>query len=287
MAQRNLPEWGLHPRAPAGDYRLWPAANFSAIKKFSLTPAHVYQELTDPGQETDAMRFGTATHTAILEPELFSQLYVRGAAGDLTRKGPRDENSQIKADNPGKILVRDKEWPKLAAMRDAVWRHPRAREVLSGQGHTELSYLWADPATGLACKARVDRLGMSREGWPCIVDLKSFGEMGGRLTQYAIEKVIFDRQYHIQAAHYSAGLSVIAECPRRYILLLVEKKAPFGVRMVEVEFAAMELGKRQVARWMKLLKKCQDSGQWPGWGEDFDPMGVPPYAYSQEPEDDE
>jgi exodeoxyribonuclease VIII len=287
MAQGNLPEWGLHPRTPAGEYRLWPAANFSAIKHFDLTPMHVYQELTDPSDETDAMRFGTATHTAILEPERFSQLYVRGAAGSLSTKGPREANNQIKADNPGKILVRDKEWPKLVAMRDAVWRHPRAREVLSSEGCTEVSYIWKDPATGLACKARIDRLGMSREGWPCIVDLKSFGEMGGRLTDNAIKKVIHNRQYHIQAAHYSNGLNQIAPFQRRYILMMVEKKPPFAVRMVEIDFASMELGKRQVARWLKKLKKCEDSGEWPGWGEDFDAIGVPEYAYSQEPEDDE
>ncbi|MBW2560005.1 MAG: PD-(D/E)XK nuclease-like domain-containing protein [Deltaproteobacteria bacterium] len=283
---RDLPTWGLHPRTPAAAYRLWPAANYSSIKQFYYTPLHVYQELTDPSEETDAMRFGTATHTAILEPERFEHLYVRGAAGNLRSKGPKDENEQIKFDNPDKQIVRDKEWPKLMRMRDRVWEHPRAREVLSSEGFTELSYLWVDPVTSLACKARIDKLGGSDDGWPIALDLKSFGEKGGRLTDSAIERVIHDRQYHIQAAHYLNGLDVLSPSQRRFILLLVEKSAPFAVRMVEIDFAALELGRRQIDRWLKRLKKCQETGEWPGWSTGFDPIGVPAYAYSQEEEDE-
>lgn len=280
-----LPAWGLHPRTSIREYRTWTAANYSALKEFRYTPRHVYQYLTDPLADTTATQIGTATHIAVLEPERFEAEYVRGAAGDLRGKGPRDENNRIKFENPEKELIRFDDWPKLAAMRDAVWAHPRAREVLSGEGFTELSYLWQDPATDLACKARVDHLGMSREGWPCILDFKTFGERGGRLTRSAIESVIFERSYHIQAAHYSNGLNVLEPFQRRYILLLVEKEPPHGVRMVEMDFPSLELGRRQVARWLVQLKACEESGNWPGWSEDFDPMGVPPFAFTQEEEE--
>jgi hypothetical protein len=287
MTKEIMPEPGLHPRTPEREYRLWPAANYSAIKNFEYTPAHVYQYLIDPPASSPAMELGTALHTAILEPERFAERYVRGAAGALNRVGPKRENEQIKADNPGKQLIRDADWPKITMMRDAVWRHPRAQEVLSGEGYNEAAYLWKDPATGLACKARVDRIGMSREGWPCVVDYKTFGDKGGRLTDGAIERTIADRQYHIQGAHYTNGLDVIAPCARRYILLMQEKAAPFAVRLVEIDFAAMELGKRQLRRWLKQLKQCQESGVWPGWSEDFDAIGVPTWEYTKEPEDEE
>jgi hypothetical protein len=284
---RALPKWGLHPRTPEGEYRLWAAANYSALKEFRFTDRHAYQALTDPSEETDAMRFGTATHTAILEPQLFEELYVIGAEGSLNKKGPKDENEQIKFDNPGKRLIRFVEWPKILRMRDAVWEHPRAREMLSSEGFTEVSYLWADPSTGLACKARIDKLGGTEDGWPCAVDLKSFGEKGGRLTEHAIESVIYERQYHIQAAHYLNGLDALSPFQRRFVLLLVEKKPPFGVRCVEMSLGALELGQRQIARWLKRLKKCQDTEQWAGWSTGIDCMGVPPYAFTQEPEDDD
>lgn len=287
MTHPKLPEWGLHPRTPEGEYRLWPAANYSALKEFDSTPLHAYQHLIDPPPPTPAMELGTALHTAILEPERFSERYVRGAAGALNRKGPREENHRIKAENPDKQLIRDADWPKIVAMRDAVWRHRRAREVLSGDGYNEIAYLWADSATGLACKARVDRIGMSLEGWPVVMDYKTFGEKGGRLSQYAVESVIYDRMYHIQAAHYLNGLHAIGPFQRRYVLLLQEKAAPFAPRTVEIDFAALELGKRQVARWLDQLKRCQDSGEWPGWSDDFDRMGVPHWAYKREEEQEE
>ena len=283
----QLPEWGLWPRTPEGVYRRWPAANYSALKQFRYTPAHVYQSLIDPPASTPAMELGTASHIAVLEPERFSQRYVRGAAGNLNRKGPRDENDQIKADNPDKQLVRDADWPKIIAMRDAVWRHPRAAELLEGEGYNEAAYCWKDLATDLACKAKVDRISMTRDGWPIVLDYKTFGEYGGYLTDRAIERVIGERQYHIQAAHYLNGLYEIAPTQRRYVLLMQEKAAPFAVRLVEIDFAAMELGRRQVARWLVLLKRCQDAGVWPGWSEDFDQLGVPPWEYSQEEQDDD
>ncbi len=286
MAQKALPNWGLHPRASELEYRLWRAANYSALKNFRYTPQHVYQYLTDPPKETDSMAMGTALHTAVLEPERFSRRYVRGAAGNLNRKGPREENDEIKAENPDKQLIRYDEWPSIAGMRDAIWAHPLAAEVLSGEGFTEIAYLWQDPATDLACKARIDRIGMTQDGWPVVMDAKTFGEKGGRLTPSAVESVIYNRQYHIQAAHYLNGLEVIKPCQRRFGLLLVEKKKPFGVRLAEIDFAALELGKRQLGRWLRRLKQCQDSNVWPGWGTGFDPMGVPTYAYSQEEEDE-
>ena len=281
-----LPGVGLHPSATEHEYRLWPAANYSVLKNFRYTPIHVYQELTDPSETTDAMELGTALHTAILEPESFHGKYVRGAAGNLTRKGPKDENEQIKFDNPGKTLIRDKEWPKLMAQRASVLNHPRAAEVLSSEGYTELAYVWRDPMTDVLCKARVDKLGSTRDGWPVVLDAKGFGERGGRLTDQAIESVIFDRQYHIQAAHYTNGLNVLAPSQRRFVFLFIEKSAPFACRMVEIDAAALELGQRQLARWLKRLKHCEETEHWPGWGTDFDALGVPHYAYSQEEEDD-
>ena len=91
-SRKDLPAWGLHPRTPEHQYRLWPAANYSSIKEFDSTPLHAYQHLIDPPAPTPAMELGTALHTAILEPERFSERYVRGAAGNLRSKGPREEN---------------------------------------------------------------------------------------------------------------------------------------------------------------------------------------------------
>jgi hypothetical protein len=35
------------------------------------------------------------------------------------------------------------------------------------------------------------------------------------------------------------------------------------------------------------LKKCQETKVWNGWSTEIDPVGVPPYAYTQEPEDED
>ena len=282
-----LPTVGLHPGATEHEYRLWPAANYSVLKNFRYTPLHVRQELTDPGESTDAMELGSALHMAILEPQRFHGTYMRGAAGNLNRKGPREENEQIKFDNPGLTLIRDKEWPKLAAMRDSVLNHPRAAEVLSSEGFTELAYVWRDPVTDVLCKARVDKLGSTRDGWPVVLDAKTFGERGGRLTDQAVEAVIHDRQYHIQGAHYLNGLNTLEPCQRRFVFLFIEKSPPFAVRLVELDLASLELGQRQLARWLKRLKRCEETENWPGWGTGFDALGVPHYAYSQEEEDED
>jgi len=283
----KIPDVGLHEGIPAPEYHAWHAAHFSALKEFRFTPLHVYQYLTDPPESTPAMALGTALHTAVLEPDLFDALYVRGAAGALNRKGPREENERIKLENPGKELIRYDDWPKIMRMQEAVWKHPAARELLSGAGIFEASAVWHDDATGILCKARVDRIGMTGDGWPCAIDLKTFGDRGGRLTPRAIEGAIYDYHYHIQGAHYLSGLNTIAPCERRFLLLFIEKEPPHGCRLVEIDLGSLELGRRQLRRWMRLLKQCQDSGEWPGWSTGFDTMGVPSFAFKDEPEDEE
>lgn len=283
----ETPDVGLHEGVPAADYHQWHAANFSSLKEFRYTPLHVYQALVEPSEEAPATSLGTATHLAVLEPEAFERCYAKSPPGDARLKKYKDELREIVAADPNREIIRYDDWHKIAKMRDAVWAHPRARELLSGQGLTEVSCLWHDSETGILCRSRVDRIGMTREGWPCVVDFKTFGDYGGRLEPYAVEKVINDYSYHIQGAHYLSGLEALAPCQRRFILLFVEKNPPHGVRLVELDLGSIELGRRQLRRWLRRLKHCQESGEWPGWSSDFDVMGVPSFAYSQEEEGDE
>ena len=66
------------------------AISASGLKLFMRSPAHYYATYLDPNRiersPTPAMRVGTATHCAILEPERFSAEYIALPEGLDRRK---------------------------------------------------------------------------------------------------------------------------------------------------------------------------------------------------------
>ena len=67
---------GWRPDLPIEEYLAIPAMSSSGLQQFRRSPAHYHWSRANPVAETDAMRFGTAVHTAILEPGLFDATYV-------------------------------------------------------------------------------------------------------------------------------------------------------------------------------------------------------------------
>ncbi len=100
-------------RVSEADYRAFPAVNASLLK--AKTPAEMFQQLTTPQKQTDALTTGTLVHMATLEPE--TSWGERFALADIPinpKTGePYGENTkkaaaaweEARAENPGKIVV--------------------------------------------------------------------------------------------------------------------------------------------------------------------------------------
>ena len=161
-----------------------------------------------------ALNFGTAFHTALLEPEQ----YVPGQPG------------------LNDTLVW---WLVEGVKMDA-----RLAGLLA-QGTPEVSVLFSEPQTDTLCKLRAD-LVVARSDEPfTIVDFKTTGARDADHFLWQCSAYDYDRQ----AAFYTDALRA-----DRFLLVGVQKIEPFGVFTIEVSEQLLAEGRQKYQRLLRLLK---------------------------------
>lgn len=99
-----------------------------------------------------AADFGSALHTAILEPELFeSSVYVSSVAGRTTKTFSKEIE-----DNPGKIVLTETEVQQIKLMQASGIAHPAFNLCVSMGNHYESSIFTHDDRFDLDLKIRPD-----------------------------------------------------------------------------------------------------------------------------------
>ncbi len=274
-----LPADGTHYDVPAGRYHRWPAASNSFLGQLDRSPAHARHWVDHPAAATPDMAFGTAVHAAVLEPDLFAATYTVAGRCEANTAGakrcgnsarPTTDGRQLcgvhgKAAtfaDAGRVLTAD-DAAVLAAMRAAVGRHPVAGPLLALGGPTEVSIVWADEATGVRCKARVDRVA-SNDVATVAVDLKTTRDA----SPAGFGRAALDRGYRRQAAFYLRGLAAVGFPADAFAFVAVEKDAPHAVAVYQLRPADLADEQADVDRLLARFAECVRSGVWPGYADD-------------------
>lgn len=274
----NIPKPNFYPDASFPEYVSWDAVNQSTLKHFEKSAAHVRAYMTQPPDETQAQGFGTAGHLAVLDPQEFKRQYFAGPEGDKRYKGVKEAWALAEEEHPDAIGLRPAEYRACIGIQESIWNHSYAASLLRSEGYNEASFVWKDMGAGLLCKARTDRITQAPDGWSAVVDLKTIREASDQQIEWAIK----DYKYHIQGAFYLQGLNELMPAERKWLLIFIEKSPPYGVRVIEVELAAMELGRRRIRKYLQMYRECTDTGIWPGYGSGVEVVGVPEYEYRKE-----
>lgn len=202
---------------------------------------------------------GSAAHRLVLGtgPELVLVDKARWDTNDI-----RKDLAEIRA--AGNIPLKKPQLDMVNAMAAALREHPIAGPLLDpDRGYTEVSLFWRDgPVWG---RARIDKLTATRSGRPVVVDYKS--AVSAAPTK--VEKVIADRGYHVQGAHYVAGtraLNIGGE-DTGYVLVFQEKEPPYLVTVAEPHPLSMRLGARRVREAFDLYAECRAADRWPGYAD--------------------
>jgi exodeoxyribonuclease VIII len=269
------------PNLSNEDYHALPHVSPSRLKLLARSPLHYFDTYLAVDREkpepTAAMKLGTATHTAILEPELFeatvkelpadaprrpTQLQLEEPAKTgtakyrdyldaLERKQYWDEFDKK---NAGKIILPPTDFDNVQSMADAVRKHPAAKFLLDLPGRREASYTWTGQH-GIQCKTRPDWHSLCHE---YVIDLKSTRDASR--DEFARSLAGYD--YHLQAAWNLSALSA-----RKFLIIAVESTRPFAVAVYPVSDATIAAGNRRVNSAMALLANCLATNNWPGYGD--------------------
>ncbi len=275
-------ELTYHPGLTNEAYHKLKAVSPSQIKVLGRSPLHYFDrflaEDRETREQTDAMRRGTALHTAVLEPELWDSTIIckpddaplRPTEKQLiqpARSGTKAYDSWLDAcarrewwaefdkTCAGKLVITPDDADLVRRMADAVRKHPAARFLLELPGRREASYTWVDPATGLPCKTRPDWHSEDRR---IVMDLKSTRDA----SRVEFAKSISNLDYHVQAAWNRAAIEA-----EQFLTVAVENIRPFAVAVYPASGAMIAAGERRIQVAKEQLAQCWATGVWPGYGD--------------------
>jgi hypothetical protein len=240
------------------DYAKIDAVNASTLKVLiGKSPRHYRHLLEHPREETDALKFGTLVHLAVLEPERFTETFaaiyaVKPDGMSFASKAGKEWRDE--QDAASKIIITAAQERDMAGMCASILANPRACELLRGE--TEKVITWIDPLTGIACKGRPDSVTVDDD----LVDLKSARD----IEPGKFARVCLSLGYHVSMAHYRRGLTANGRPPRKVYLVAVEKTAPYDVAVYRLSDKWLRLGDDECDRGLMQIRKCREADVWPG-----------------------
>ncbi len=253
----------------------------SGLRLIARSPLHYWDKYlnTDRVQTepTAAMKFGTAWHSSVFEPNKFTDQYAIIPEG-LDRRTKEGKQLYADIEATGKAVVTHEEAIKLAAMYAALHRHPRAHDLLTREGHAEVSMLWCDYERNISCKIRPD--------WyiePC-ADYPYGAIIDGKTTTDAspaeFAKSVWNYGYLQQAAFYVDGFQKVfnTEQPPVFILIAQEKDSPYAVGVYQVSDKEIAFGRAENNRLLDIYAECRANNHWPAYSTEIDSLDMPAWA---------
>ena len=238
----------------------------SGLIKILKTPAHYQAYLNGEKKQTPAMAFGSAFHTAVLEPSVFESEYIVAPNVDKRTKAGKVQWEEFKEMANGKKLIDESDREKLMRMNDAVLAHPEAAKILSS-GIAELSGFWEN-VRGFMCKIRPDWL----PGNGVIVDLKSCDDA----SEYAFSRACSNFGYHIQSAFYLDGATEITgQIHDTFVFIAVEKEPPYAVAVYYASNDMVAAGREGVEKALNIYHECITKNEWPGYPSEAKELNLP------------
>ena len=262
------------------EYRKHVGVNKSTLWEIRKSPAHYKWALEHPGEDTPALRFGRAIHTAVLQPREFNKRYAVAPDGiDRRTKEGRAAWADFMESVGDREVLTDAECDEIRAIAKSVRKC--AGTLLKGCKR-EVPLFWDDPRTGIYCKCRIDAIREDPDR-VVVIDLKTTMDAG--LETFTRSAIRYG--YHVQAAHYMEGVRATLETskPIEWWFIAVEKKAPYAVSLIRADQGLIDEGMYRRMSLMDRLDECMRTDTYPGYGVNV--MYMPAWAVGNDEEEEE
>ena len=263
---------------PEESYFAEPRASNSALTALRRSPRHLQWLLSHPKEPTPAMRLGTAFHVATLEPEVFAKEWVRNTELSGRTKEGREAKAELMLEYEHHKILKPADYDTVQNMTESVMAHPLASAMLEGTDKEVAAY-WTDPKSGIECKARIDALRTTDDGFQ-LIDLKSTIDSSASYMQ----KAMYNLGYYRQCAHYLSPFVGDGQSDENHTFHFIccEKTPPFGVQVFELSQSAIDYGRIDVQlllqEWSSLLDEYGFDETWPGYPEETTVLNLPGFV---------
>lgn len=286
-----------HPDMGELEYRAVDAINQSTLSILhESSPMHVEYRRRNPQPRTETQIIGAALHCAVLRPNDFSTEFpIASQCSAAKKSGEACKNSGthfcsarqawfcgVHRDETCEVVensLTGQQFGMICAMADSILRNRAAAEVIRAEGDNEASGFWSqkihmpDGDYTLNCKGRFDAV---RPTWDAIVELKTTQSAKRDDFIQSIESF----GYHRQAAFYCDGYAKAREVavPNHFIIIAVEKSAPYAVACYRLKGESIDMGRVQIAKLLNEYAICKKFNNWPGYSDGFEDVTLSPYA---------
>ena len=253
----------------ATEYEKLNGLNWSSLKHIATSPKLYQYRMAHPKKQTDAMVIGSAIHCAALEPERFAARYV---VYDGKRDARTKEYQKWMEANPNVVALKPDDMEGVSEVVKAIHSHPIAAKLLADSPLLEAAMTWADPETGLACKARTDILRPNG-----VIELKSTSDISPRMFSANAGRML----YHAQLAWYHFGAieaKRIAPDAKLPYIIAVESDEPYDVAVYRLSPAGLAAGRAVCVELMDTLMACAAADYWPGVAPELQLLDLPKWA---------
>lgn len=280
------------PNLPFLEYCELDAVNWSSLRYMDQTPFHYKAQLNgEMKKSSNALRKGNAYHDMMENIEAFEAVFKLAPSGSRAsgkgcaewlefydKKAPEDAKlKEIQAylkeldANCGLVLVNEQELDELYVMRKNTLAHTGAGYLIDGS-EAECTIIWTDEKTGIKCKARLDLPNLEKRTFS---DYKTARDV----STDGFEKSVWNYQYYGQMGMYDIAFEQAFGFRADHVnLIAVENVAPFAVRAFALDGAIVDAGRKHVRRLLDRLAVCQFEDDWPAYGNEIEPLSVPPWA---------
>ena len=266
---------GIYRNVKITDYHSGDGLSATGLCELMRSPLHYITSLKTPHKETPALKLGSATHCAILEPERFAREYIK--AGNLDRRTKEGKAAWLEIEQSGKIVLTPEEYDKVTSMTLAIRNHEVASKLFS-EGLAEHSIFWneniysLDSDISILCKSRPDYVKTLSDGY-IIVDLKTAQDAETREFQ---RRAYYKYFYHIQAGHYLNGFENITGTKvLAYIYVVIENEPPYAINVFRASQDFLNAGRTKVRELYELYASCKKSDNWPSYSSEIKDLNLP------------
>jgi hypothetical protein len=272
------------------EYRGIDAINWHLLEPYRVSARNARNEMLQPSDASDAMRFGEIVHAAVLEPGRLESDYavMPRFDGHPNSNAHKDAKASWLASNADRVHMTADEMVAIRAMVAATREHPVASRLLDGRGTNELSAVWRIGDS--LCKGRIDRLcfvpaqvlypGTTVKGDVlCLLDLKTTRSV----TPFDFQRDVATYAYHGQMAWYHDGVQSLEPHPMSVCIIAVQNRPPYDVLVYRMDDEVLEHGRRLYRRLLAMHLQCLQRRTWPGICPTAISVSLPAWAREPEP----
>jgi len=239
----------------------------TALKQLIRSPQHFIQYRLEGSADTEALAFGSAWHTWILQRELF---FTKYRILDESKRPFPDKNYQTKANKEWKLqffeqCTKDKitaltkaDWETIQQMADAMMATTEAAELITAtRSKFEQNVKWKK--RGVEFNGFIDI-----ENEHFLADLKSCVNADPKV----FARDIFKFRYDLQGACYSDAVSKGARSFGKHLpfyIIAQEKTAPFAVSVHLLGNEVLDAAYEEMINAVDIFKQCIKDDHWPGY----------------------